>query len=70
MISPSVAVAVATYNETCDAYACQIRLQEGREETCQDLASMMEAHVRLFEGKNGLRPTKLIVFRDGVSEGQ
>ncbi|BEI91628.1 uncharacterized protein CcaverHIS019_0404480 [Cutaneotrichosporon cavernicola] len=68
---PTVACSVATYNADCDAYSAQIRLQEGRSEIIVDLSSMIEEHLRIFAKENKSEfPERILVFRDGISEGQ
>lgn len=68
---PTVACSIATYNAECDAYSAQIRLQLGRSEIIHDLSTMVEAHLRIFaKNNNGEYPERILVFRDGISEGQ
>lgn len=68
---PTVACSIATYNAECDAYSAQIRLQIGRSEIINDLSTMVEAHLRIFaKNNNGDYPERILVFRDGISEGQ
>jgi eukaryotic translation initiation factor 2C len=69
--APTVACTIATYNADCDAYSAQIRLQEGRSEFIFDLASMIHAHLTIFaKHNNGTYPDRILIFRDGISEGQ
>lgn len=68
---PTVACSIATYNADCDAYSAQIRLQEGRSEIIVDLSTMVEEHLRIFAKHNdGEYLERILIFRDGVSEGQ
>lgn len=68
---PTVACSIATYNAECDAYSAQIRLQIGRSEIIDDLSTMVEAHLNIFAKNNdGQYPERILVFRDGISEGQ
>ncbi|WVQ97314.1 hypothetical protein IAU59_004425 [Kwoniella sp. CBS 9459] len=67
---PTVACTIATYNAACDTYSAQIRLQEGRGEIIQDLSSMIEEHLKIFKKHNGDYPERVLIFRDGISEGQ
>ncbi|OCF39530.1 hypothetical protein I317_06689 [Kwoniella heveanensis CBS 569] len=67
---PTVACTIATYNAACDTYSAQIRLQEGRGEIIQDLSSMIEEHLKIFKKHNGDYPDRILIFRDGISEGQ
>ncbi|WWC66253.1 uncharacterized protein I206_100154 [Kwoniella pini CBS 10737] len=69
-LSPTVACTIATYNADCDTYSAQIRLQEGRAEIITDLSSMIEEHLKIFHKHNGQYPERILIFRDGISEGQ
>ncbi|EIW72602.1 hypothetical protein TREMEDRAFT_12051, partial [Tremella mesenterica DSM 1558] len=68
--APSVACSIATTNPDCDAFTPQIRLQRGRGEIICDLADMVVNHLRIFKDRNGEYPERILIFRDGVSEGQ
>ncbi|OCF55470.1 hypothetical protein L486_06954 [Kwoniella mangroviensis CBS 10435] len=68
--APTVACTIATYNADCDTYSAQIRLQEGRAEIISDLSSMIEEHLKIFHKHNGEYPERILIFRDGISEGQ
>ncbi|WVR05874.1 hypothetical protein IAU60_002900 [Kwoniella sp. DSM 27419] len=68
--APTVACTIATYNAECDLYSAQIRLQLGREETIADLSTMVEAHLKIFHKHNKCYPDRILIFRDGISEGQ
>ncbi|RSH92939.1 hypothetical protein EHS25_008385 [Saitozyma podzolica] len=68
--APTVACTIATYTPDCDAYSAQIRLQEGRGEIIVELSSMIEEHLKIFHRKNGEYPERILIFRDGLSEGQ
>lgn len=66
-----MACSIATYNANCDAFSAQIRLQEGRSEIIADLSGMVEEHLRIFAKHNeGEYPERILIFRDGISEGQ
>lgn len=66
-----MACTIATYNADCDAYSAQIRLQEGRSEVIADLSSMILSHLKIFATNNrGEFPERILIFRDGISEGQ
>lgn len=85
-VPPSIAVAVASIDGTHSRFKPAIRLQEGRvyvahrcfegrsadpsSEMIQDLAGMMKTFLETFRGNTKALPAKIIVFRDGVSEGQ
>lgn len=66
-----MACSIATYNDECNAFSAQIRLQEGRSEIIADLSNMVEQHLRIFAQHNdGEYPSRILIFRDGISEGQ
>lgn len=46
------------------------RLQDPKVEMIQDFQAIIEEQLRFYKDKNGKLPTKLLYFRDGVSEGQ
>jgi eukaryotic translation initiation factor 2C len=69
--APTVACSIATYSPDCDMYSAQIRLQQGRQEIIQELTGMVQSHLEIFQKKNdGELPDRILVFRDGISEGQ
>ncbi|WVQ98060.1 hypothetical protein IAU59_005182 [Kwoniella sp. CBS 9459] len=69
-IQPSIAVTVAAVDGRNNKFTPCIRLQQGRTEMIADLQDMVTTHIRLFEKNTGQKPAKIIMFRDGVSEGQ
>ncbi|ORX38808.1 Argonaute-like protein [Kockovaella imperatae] len=69
-IQPSIAVTVAAVNGDNVKFASSLRLQEGRVEIIQDLANMVHRHLTTFQQNTKQLPAKIILFRDGVSEGQ
>ncbi|WVF69798.1 hypothetical protein IAT40_004577 [Kwoniella sp. CBS 6097] len=69
-IHPSIAVTVAAVDGKNNRFTPCIRLQQGRTEMIADLKDMITMHILLFEKNTGKKPEKVIMFRDGVSEGQ
>ncbi|KAK4686649.1 eukaryotic translation initiation factor 2C, partial [Tremellales sp. Uapishka_1] len=69
-IQPSIAVTVAAVNGENNRFQPIIRLQEGRKEIIGDFADMIYQHIAKFEANTKAKPAKIIMFRDGVSEGQ
>ncbi|KAK8847413.1 hypothetical protein IAR55_005271 [Kwoniella newhampshirensis] len=69
-IPPSIAVSVAAVNGSNNQFVPAIRLQNGRQELIEDLKDMTKTHIRLFERNSKAKPQKIVMFRDGVSEGQ
>lgn len=51
-------------------YVCQIGAQKSRQEMIDGLDTMMSNILQQFGRRNGSLPRRIIVFRDGVSQGQ
>lgn len=69
--APSIAGIVASVDSTLSQWPADLRLQESRKEMITDLAGMIKGRLTLYAKKNkGHRPSKVLVYRDGVSEGQ
>lgn len=68
--APSIAAVVASK----DPYLCQwpgsVIPQKGKVEMVQELAKMVQKRLQCWKRYNKQLPTKIIVYRDGVSEGQ
>ncbi|ORY30401.1 Piwi domain-domain-containing protein [Naematelia encephala] len=69
-IAPSIAVSVAAIDGANNKFLPALRLQTGRTEIIGDLEAMMMKHIQDFEKNTRRKPSKIIFFRDGVSEGQ
>ena len=66
---PSIAAIVASMDANATKYCARVRAQnhrngKGAQERTDDLAGMV------YKAKRKLKPTKIILYRDGVSEGQ
>jgi eukaryotic translation initiation factor 2C len=68
--SPSIAGVVASVDEQLSQWPGSLRSQKGREEMVQGLTEMMLERLELWRKINRNLPSKIIIFRDGVSEGQ
>ncbi|KAL3478994.1 ribonuclease H-like domain-containing protein [Aspergillus californicus] len=70
--APSVAGMVASIDSQLGQWPAEIRVQrEARNEMVDDLSSMLKAHLRRWaKNHKNLYPENIIVYRDGVSEGQ
>ncbi|TVY49146.1 Protein argonaute 1B [Lachnellula occidentalis] len=69
--APSVAGIVASVDKVLGQWPADFRIQESRKETVSGLYDMFLGRLNLWEKKNkGLLPDNIIVYRDGVSEGQ
>ncbi|BEI84075.1 hypothetical protein CcaverHIS002_0406790 [Cutaneotrichosporon cavernicola] len=70
LLQPSIAVTVAGTDGENVRFSVCARLQEGRVEIISDLANMVREHIERFQKKAGIKPDRILFFRDGVSEGQ
>ncbi|KAF2003697.1 Piwi-domain-containing protein [Amniculicola lignicola CBS 123094] len=69
--APSIAGVVASVDGNFAQYPASIRTQRGRQEMVAQLDLMIEERLRTWQKRNGGKlPTKVILYRDGVSEGQ
>lgn len=69
--APSIAGVVASVDEQLSQWPGSLRSQRGREEMVQGLTEMMIERLKLWrKHNNNSLPRKIIIFRDGVSEGQ
>ena len=70
--APSVAGMVASVNRWLGQWPADLRVQESRKEMVSELDSMLKSRLRLWKtlGKHNAFPENLLVYRDGVSEGQ
>jgi eukaryotic translation initiation factor 2C len=69
--APSVAGVVASVDSLFSQYPASMRTQEGRVEMVQELEEMIVERLKLWQKRNQNKlPNKVIVYRDGVSEGQ
>ncbi|KAE9400886.1 argonaute-like protein [Gymnopus androsaceus JB14] len=69
--TPSIAAVVASVDSKFGQYSTSMELQESKKEMVTNLASMMVERLNAFRKNNGSSlPDRIIVYRDGVSEGQ
>ena len=69
--APSVAGVVASVDGFFSQFPASMRVQQGRQEMVSELEEMIMERLRLWQKRNrGALPTKVVVYRDGVSEGQ
>lgn len=69
--SPSIAAVVATINwPAVNRYAARVRPQYHRRESILNFGDMVLELVESYYRINKVKPEKIVVFRDGVSEGQ
>ncbi|KAG6395864.1 hypothetical protein SASPL_141994 [Salvia splendens] len=68
---PSIAAVVGTVNwPAANRYAARVSPQKHRCETIKNFGAMCLNLVNAYAQLNRVRPRKIVVFRDGVSEGQ
>ncbi|CAO2655718.1 Nn.00g045210.m01.CDS01 [Neocucurbitaria sp. VM-36] len=69
--APSIAGVVASVDSLFSQYPASMRTQKGRQEMVAELEEMIIERLKLWSKRNrGTLPNKVIVYRDGVSEGQ
>lgn len=69
--SPSIAGVVASIDGHFSQWPASVVLQKGKQEMVSCLEDMMIERLRLWSKKNnGGLPTRIIIYRDGVSEAQ
>ncbi|KAE8725840.1 Protein argonaute 2 [Hibiscus syriacus] len=69
--SPSIAAVVATMNwPKANRYAARVRPQLNRKEQILEFGKMCLELVESYGRLNNVKPEKIVIFRDGVSEGQ
>jgi len=68
--TPSIAAVVASFEDSYAQYPCSLEIQETKKEMVTNLDKMIWERLTLFLGKNKTLPKRILVYRDGVSEGQ
>jgi len=70
--TPSIASVVASVDSSFARYPASMQLQETRKEMITELEGMTIERLQAYEAVNGKGklPNRIIMFRDGVSEGQ
>ena len=61
---------VASMDAHPSRYSATVRVQQHRQEIIQELASMVKELLIQFYKSTRFKPTRIIFYRDGVSEGQ
>jgi len=68
---PSIAAVVGSQDAHPSRYAATVRVQQQRQDIIQDLSVMVREHLMMFyKSTGGYKPHRIIMYRDGVSEGQ
>lgn len=69
--APSVAGIVASVDKDLAQWPADIVVQKRRDEMVSDLDRLLQSRIRLWASHNeGAFPENIVVYRDGVSEGQ
>ncbi|BFZ11365.1 hypothetical protein BsWGS_14404 [Bradybaena similaris] len=69
-LKPSIAAVVGSMDAHPSRYSATVRVQEHRQEIIKDLATMVKELLLQFYRATRFKPTRIIFYRDGVSEGQ
>ena len=68
---PSIAAVVGSMDAHPSRYSATVRVQQHRQEVIQELSSMVrELLLMFYKSTGGYKPHRIILYRDGVSEGQ
>lgn len=69
--APSIAGIVASTDATLSQFPGKLQIQERRKEMVSNLDDLLLTRLKLWSSRNGGRlPENILVYRDGVSEGQ
>lgn len=70
--APSVAAMVASVDKYLSQWPAVLRVQKGRKEEVEAVGEMLKSRLNLWKtkGKHAALPENILVYRDGVSEGQ
>ena len=68
--APSVAGIVSSLDEWLAQWPADLRVQEARKEMVDALDDLLQGCLRRWQKRNRSLPRNIVVYRDGVSEGQ
>ncbi|TWU71451.1 hypothetical protein ED733_001188 [Metarhizium rileyi] len=70
--APSVSAMVASVDKSLGQWPATLRIQRARQENVDDLTEMLKSRLNLWKtkGKHIALPENILIYRDGVSEGQ
>ncbi|KAH7014059.1 ribonuclease H-like domain-containing protein, partial [Macrophomina phaseolina] len=68
--APSVAAIVASIDKWLGQWPAELQVQNARQEMVSGLNSLLKSRLRLWAKFNTTYPQNILVYRDGVSEGQ
>eukprot|EP01025_Chloroclados_australasicus_P006874 TRINITY_DN12186_c0_g1_i1.p1 TRINITY_DN12186_c0_g1~~TRINITY_DN12186_c0_g1_i1.p1 ORF type:complete len:969 (-),score=101.96 TRINITY_DN12186_c0_g1_i1:1787-4504(-) len=66
----SVAAVVGSLDASSVRYAARISIQAGRQENINKMYDCTDSLLQQFQNQNNILPNSIIMYRDGVSEGQ
>lgn len=67
---PSIAAVVGSMDAHPSRYTATVRTQTHRQEIIVELSSMIKELLIQFYRNTHFKPTRIIFYRDGISEGQ
>lgn len=69
--APSIAAVVSSIDADFGQWPASVRCQPSKQEIIEELEHMMIEHLTLWMSNNqGRKPKNILIYRDGVSEGQ
>lgn len=68
--APSIAGIVATVDKALGQWPANLQIQTSRQEMVDNLDEMFASRLRLWQAKSKDLPENILIYRDGVSEGQ
>ena len=66
----SVGAMVASLNQECTRFYCKTEYHDKKSEIMQSLSVLVSGALRKYHETNQCNPAKVIVYRDGVGDGQ
>ncbi|OXA47083.1 protein argonaute-2 [Folsomia candida] len=68
-VAPSIAAVTASFNMSCMGYSMHIQPQRSRQELIENMGEIVSGQLAKFFETNKAYPKRILMFRDGVSEG-
>lgn len=68
--APSIAAMVASIDKELAQWPADVYKNTARQEMVDALGSMCKSRLELWRKENGSLPENILIYRDGVSEGQ
>ncbi|XP_035712687.1 protein argonaute-2 [Folsomia candida] len=65
----SIAAVTASFDLSCMRYSMHIQPQDGGQELIANMGEILAGQLAKFKESNGAYPKRILMFRDGVSEG-